>query len=209
MLGNPVDPPVQLDHPVLDGGDLDEERAHRAVDERRVGSPAVRVVVDVLLAPHEGAGFAETLDDALVRLEDLRSGELGDGLVEASPVVDRADDGDARRLAEPLVVLTEAGRHVDDARPLLGGDKIGAEHAEGVRLGREVAEERAVGPPDELGTRHGADELGAGEFGAVLGGPGLTDQVAHAVAFVDRVPDRLARPRARGLRAASTVSSSR
>ena len=150
----------------------------------------MRVVVNVLLAPHEGAGFAETLDDALVRLENLHSGELGDGLVETTPGIDRADDGDARRLAEPLVVLTEAGRHVDNARPLLGRDKIGAEHAEGVRLGSEVVEERPVGPPDEFGARHGADELGAGELGAVLGGPGLTDQVAHAVAFVDRVRDR-------------------
>ena len=50
---DPVDLLVELDHAVLDGGDLHEPRVDGLVDERRVGPPAVRVAVRVALGRDE------------------------------------------------------------------------------------------------------------------------------------------------------------
>ena len=150
----------------------------------------MRVAVDVLLAPHERARAGEALDDPLVRLEHLEVCEIGHVIVESALIVDGADDGDASRLAESLVVLTEAGGHVHDPRPVFGRDEIPGEHAEGVGLAREVVEERAVGPPDEISAGDGADENRVGELRRVGLGPGLADEVALSTALVDRVGDR-------------------
>src|SRR5208337_1606868 len=63
VLGDPGDLPVELDHAVLYGRDAHEPRAHGPVDERRVGPPAVRVAVGVVLGPHEGPRGAKSGDD--------------------------------------------------------------------------------------------------------------------------------------------------
>ena len=55
VLGHPVDLLVELEHAVLDGGDLHEPARHGAVDERRVGAPAVRVGVVVGLVADDDA----------------------------------------------------------------------------------------------------------------------------------------------------------
>ena len=178
VLGYPVDLLVELDHAVLEGRDAHEPRAHRPVDERRVGPPAVRVAVGVVLGLDERAGRPEALDDRRVGLEDLHTGVVGDLGGEPSRVVDRADDRDPGRLAGPLVVLAEARRHLDDAGALVDGDEVAAEHDEGARRVGEVGEERPVRPPDEVGALDGAEDLGALELVLVGAEAGLPDDEA-------------------------------
>ena len=63
-----------------------------------------------------------------------------------------ADHGQALRLAEPVVVLAEAGGDVDDAGALAGGDEVGGHDAEGAPVGEagEVVEEGLVAQPEEI-----------------------------------------------------------
>ena len=65
-----------------------------------------------------------------------------------------------------LVVLAEAGGHVHDAGAVFGRDEVPGEHAEGVGLAREVVEERAVGPPDEISAGDGADDTASASSAA-------------------------------------------
>lgn len=53
MVGDPADLLVQVDQAVADGGDLDEPRRHRPVDDR-VGAPAVGIVAVVGLGVNDG-----------------------------------------------------------------------------------------------------------------------------------------------------------
>ena len=55
VVGDPVDLLVELDEAVAERGDLDVPRRHRAVDDRRVGAPAVRVVVLVAVVAEDAA----------------------------------------------------------------------------------------------------------------------------------------------------------
>jgi hypothetical protein len=70
VLGHPVDVAIGGDHAVADRGDLHVPRAHRAVDQRLVGAPAVRVVVDDRLVADDRAALLQFADDQRVRVED-------------------------------------------------------------------------------------------------------------------------------------------
>ena len=77
----------------------------------------------------------------------------------AAVLVHRHERRDADGVAGDLVVLAEAGRHVDDAGALLGRHEVGAEDlerplgAEALGVGEEV-EQRPVAGADELGAAH-------------------------------------------------------
>ena len=59
VLGHPGDLLVELDHAVLELGDLDEPRRHRHVDERLAAAPAVRVGVVVGLAAQQHGALGD------------------------------------------------------------------------------------------------------------------------------------------------------
>ena len=193
VAGHPVDRLVGLEHPVADVGDLHVPGGHRLVDDRRVGAPAVRVVVGVAVVADQLTRFAQVLDDAAVGLEHVLAGPLDDVVGEATRVVDRHDHADAGFADHPLVVLAETGGHVHDAGALGGVDEVAGEDLECpfgavVRLGRvdlghvgEVREDRCVGAADEVGTLEGADLGGVLELLFVAADDGFAEQVARAV----------------------------
>ena len=129
----------------------------------------MRVVVFVGVVADDPARLLEVPDDVGVGLEDVHAGPVDDLCGEAALVVDRDDptDGDAVRLAGRLVVLAEAGRHVDGAGTLGGVDEVGCQDPEGVCAVGEEVEQRGVGASDEVGAGDGADRLGVCQLGLV------------------------------------------
>ena len=85
------------------------------------------------------------------------------------------------RVARDLVLLAEAGRHVDDTGAVLGRDEVAAEHLERVRRVGEEVEQRRVTPADELAALERADSSGLGELTGVVLEPRLGQDVARAV----------------------------
>ena len=120
----------------------------------------MRVVVDVALLAQEPPGFLEPAQDRAVRVEDLEARVVGNQRRKAATVVYRADQLDPRGLADPLVVLAEAGCQMHDSGSVLGRDEVASEHAEGVRVILEVREERPVVATDQLGAEQLSDLLG-------------------------------------------------
>ena len=80
-----------------------------------------------------------------------------------------------------LVVLAEAGRHVDDAGAVLGRHEVAGEHLERVRRVGEEVEQRPVAATDELGALDRADPLGTGQLVGVGVEPRLGEDVALPV----------------------------
>ena len=187
--GDPVDPLVQLEHPVPYGDHLHEPRIDRLVDEGRVGPPAVRVAVRVALGGDEHTSSLQVVAYRGVGVEDVASGVRGDLRGEPGLVVDRAHDCDARRLAQVVVLFTETGSHVDDAGSFVYRDEVAGEDPERAFVVREEIEQRAVGAPDQPVARHLrhrltlADQLPVG----TRAGFGEHDEVS--VYLVDGVED--------------------
>jgi hypothetical protein len=144
VVGDPVDLLVQLDQAVPECGDLDEPRVDGLVDDRRVGPPAVRVVVLVAVVADDRPPVLERLYDLRVGVEDVLALPVGNLGGEPSGVVDGNDQLDAVGLTDPLVLLAEAGGEVDDPGALLGVDVVADEDAEAVRVVGEVREDRLV-----------------------------------------------------------------
>src|SRR5208283_5957142 len=134
-------------------------RGHRPVDERGVSAPAVRVAVCVLLGLDERSRGPELLDDGCIGVEDVHPGELVDFGGESPAIVDRAQHWYPDRLAGPLVLLTEPGRHLHDARALISRDEVLAEDHEGAGRVGEEREEGAKVASDEVGSGNGAEDL--------------------------------------------------
>ena len=181
VLGHPADLLVELHHAVAELGHLDEPRRHGPVDERPRAAPAVRVRVVVGLVAHDVAGVLQGPDDVGVGVEDVDAGPWGDLGGEAPGRVHGAHDGDVVLGAGVLVVLAEAGREVDDAGALLGGDEVGGDHLEGVGLVGEEREQRDVAVPDEVAAGEGGDDGAVTELALVGAEPGLGQHVAMAV----------------------------
>ncbi len=181
VLGHPVDLLVDLDHPVLELRDRDEPRRHRALDQRAVAAPAVRVRVVVGLVAQQQTRGLEVADDRLVRLEDVHAPVGRDLLGELAARVHRDDDLDARGVGDDLVLLTEGGGDVHDARAVLGGDVVRRQHLVGVLAAQEEVERRRVLAADQVGAldpRHHRRLLA--QLAGVRGHAGLGEQVALA-----------------------------
>ena len=176
VLRDPGDLLVELDHPVTELGHLDEPGRDRLVDQRVPAAPAVRIAVLVGLPPDQVPAALQVVDDERVGVEDLHARVRRDDREEAGPVVDSEDRRDSGGLAGDLVLLAVGGGHVHDAGAVLGGDVVGRDHPEG-RLGaehrdvRQEAEQRLVGPPDELAALEPVDHV-VGDVLAELAGVG-------------------------------------
>ena len=119
----------------------------------------MRVVVLVGVVADDDAGGLEVGDHVRVGVEDVLALVVGDLGGEAAAVVDRTHQHDAVRFAHPLVVLAEAGCHVDDAGTVVVGDEVAAEHDEAVLPAGEVGQQRLVGEPGQLRSGEGAEHL--------------------------------------------------
>ncbi len=205
---DPVDLLVELDHAVLDGGDLHEPRAHRLVDERRVGAPAVRVAVGVGLGLDQRTGRLQIGGDGAVGVEHLLTRVGRDLAREPGPVVDRAHHGDARRLADVEVLLAEPRSQMHDAGALVGGDEVGPEHPERAGLVGEEREEGAVGATDQCRAGELRQRLGVAEELGVGGGAVSRDHGGRRPGARTRRTRCRARRRGPDSTAGSTVSSS-
>ena len=197
---DPVDVLVGLDQAVLEVGDLHVPARHGLVDDRRVGAPAMRVVVVDRVVADELVLVAEALGDDRVGLEHVGADHVGDLRGVAAGVVDGRHQHDAVGLAHPLVVLAVAGRGVHDPGAVLVGDEVVGEDAERVGVAGEVGEERGVGAPCDLGAGERGAHLGVvAELGGVATGSGRAEQheAGAAVRLVggrldDHVVDRRA-----------------
>ena len=179
--GHPVDLLVELEHPLLDRGDLDEPRRDALVDQGLAAAPAVRVGVVVGLAAQqdraggdraglglvarsartstsvESGGGLEVVDDLQVGVEDPQAGVVGDGVGEPAVLADRHDRLDALAVGDLLVDLTERAGGVHEADTVGGGDGVvGGDHAERTTellagVVGVVGERRVVGATDQLG----------------------------------------------------------
>ncbi len=131
-----------------------------AVDDLGLRPPRMRIAVhEVRAGGEQGAGFAQVRADRPVRRVELG---VDDAALPAQPqpvlailavALDREHRVDAVRLAQLEIVLAMVGRHVDEARALVGGDEVARQ--ERTRLGEEAAEmvHRVAGD--------GAGEVGA------------------------------------------------
>ena len=106
----------------------------------------------------DDAGGLEVRDDQRIGVEHVLADVVGDLGGEAPGVVDRADQDDAVRLADPLVVLAETGGHVHHPGAVLVGDVVVDEHPEAVGVMREVVEHRAVADTGEFASGQGRDD---------------------------------------------------
>ena len=89
----------------------------------------------------------EPLDDGLVGILYEDAFPVGNFGCELTLLIDRAHCGNSGTLEYLIVLLTEAGRRVDDTSAVLGGDVVAADDDEGtlcLEVG-EVREERLVG----------------------------------------------------------------
>ena len=198
VRGRPGDLLVELEHPLLDLGHLDEPRGDRHVDERLTAAPAVRVAVVVGLAAQQDRALGraphlplaagprlEVVDDVGVRVEDVHALVLGDGVGEAPVRPHRHDDVDAEGVGEDLVLLTEGGGDVDQAGAVLDRDVVRGQDDVALGMTQVVVEGWRVAAADELGPLEPLDHavlerlrVRATEFFAVGGEPGFGDDVA-------------------------------
>ena len=115
-LGHPIDGAVGGNELVLHLGDLDEPARTRIVHEGGIAPPAVGIVVLEGQRLEELAALFEHLQNDGVCLLDEEAVKFGAALVELALFVDEGDDGERINFADVVVVLTERGRDVDDAR---------------------------------------------------------------------------------------------
>ena len=169
VLRDPGDLLVELDHPLLDPGDLHEPGGHGAVDERVPAAPAVRVRVLVAGLPDQPALGPEVPDHRAghVLVEDVAPGDPGQGRAGGEPLVleepvehpglvEGEHHGDVVAGADVLVVLAVGGRLVHEPGAVGGGDVVGHDELPGraraEALGvREVVPQPLVAQPLEVG----------------------------------------------------------
>ena len=94
------------------------------VEQRRAAAPAVRVGVQVGLRAQQPAALAQVLDEVGVGLLDPAPRVRADTLVVGAVELHRVDDREPLLLAEPVVVLAERDRRVDDAGAVVGGHEV-------------------------------------------------------------------------------------
>ena len=149
---HPADLAVVGDQPVLERGDPHEPARDRAVDQRRVAAPAVRIVVAVGRAGEQRARGGQLAQDRLVRVEHVEAGELAEPVVERAVVAHRVLTGDPERGAGRLIVLAECRRQVHHAGAVLGADPVGGDDA---ALAGEHRQRGAIAAADQRGAAHG------------------------------------------------------
>ncbi len=149
---------------------LDEPLIHCAKDDRRLAPPTVRVAVMIILLVQQRLAHAQFVQHGLVRvaLAVLFQNGLADHLVwyllierqivrvrEAAIVVHRRINQQAMRAAEVVVVLTVAGRNVNEACARIVRDEMVA----GKKFSRAIAERMLIFELTEMLAVETADDL--------------------------------------------------
>ena len=213
MPGHPGDLLVQLHHSVTELRDLHEPARHCPVDERIRAAPAVRIAVVVGLVAHQLPRGTQVLDDHRVGVEHEHVLVRRHLAREAAAVVDGVDHADAGRVGDDLVLLAEGRGDVDDAGAVLGGDVVGGENLERVRMCTEEWEQRLVAAADKRTSLHrahlgrvlellcvrahtgGREDVALGRsVGLRLGHDGVVDVRVHGRGQVRRQRPRRRRP---------------
>ena len=195
LLGMPVHLLVDLEHPRLDRGGPDEPGVLGEIDQLAGAAPAMRVRMLVLLGEEVPSLGLEPPDDELVGLVggDQLPLELGPGgALEGAIGRHGADHREVVELPRSVVVRTESGGHVYDARAVLRGDERSGDD-DGVPprlgIGHDIERPR-VAEPDQLLPLHPTDARRFGDrLPLQLDGPGtgigndqlLATHLIHAV----------------------------
>ena len=140
---------------VVDGTHRDVPLVDEAEDERRPAAPAVRVAVLVGLQAVEAAGVAQMGHHRVGHVTHVAAGQEAEAVEEDAVLGQRRDHRQPQRLAQGVVLGAAAGGDVDDAGALQLADLVPRHDAvfETVQHplhGRQVVEEAAVAPADEL-----------------------------------------------------------
>ena len=194
MAGHPVDLLVGLGQQIRDLGDFDVPRADGLVDDRRVGAPAVRVVVLVAVVTQHPSALAELGDDLLICLEHVEVGPRRHRLGEATPVIDwhGIADLDAVGLAEGLILLAEAGSEVNHAGAFRRVYEVAGKHPERLGAMAEEVKHRLVAAACQFSAAQCADHCVRLEIrGVVLEAVSRNDvaSAAERTRFDDRIGD--------------------
>src|ERR671934_257703 len=148
----PLDSGVRVQERLPDLVDADEPVVGHAPDERRVAAPAMRVAVLVEARADQEAPFAKVAGDLIGSVAGRGAVQPAVVLVEAPRLVDRGQHRQALAPAEIEVLLTRAGRDVDDARAFLERDLVpGDDPVLDSFRRRKVVVGPPVAPADELG----------------------------------------------------------
>ncbi len=138
VLGHPVDLLVELEHPLLERGHLDEPRRDALVDQRLPAAPAVRVGVVVGLAAQQHRARRDRPGRlAVLAVAALRWSMIcrfasktsipaysSTGVGEPAVLADRHHRLDALAVGDHLVVLTEGAGGVHQPGAVGGGDEL-------------------------------------------------------------------------------------
>src|SRR5262249_5304174 len=98
-------------------------------DELGAAAPAVRIAVGDRLCSEQQVLLAQVLDDGLGDNLDGLPGQPVEPVDIDAEVVERRDDGQPELFAEEEILLTTAGRDVDDAGAFLLANLIPRNHA--------------------------------------------------------------------------------
>jgi hypothetical protein len=149
----------------------------------------VWVEVLVRLVPDQCAHLSQAAHDLGVGLEHLQALPVRHLVGESSALVHGDHHANPVRLAQALVVLSEARGHVHRARALVLADKVSGKQAEGLRLRREEVEERHIRPADEPVTPYGPGRGGSSQLLGIVSGGARPEDPALRVLLVHRVLD--------------------
>ena len=151
VVRHPVDGPVVPHEVVPQLRHLDEPGRPRVVEQRRVAAPAEGIVVREGHRREQQAAVLQVLKDQRIRVLDEGAGP-GRPLDKPALGVHQVHEGQAVLAAYPVVVLTEGGGDMHDARAVLHGDVVVADHIPGLFIRFGEAVKRLVLRALQLGT---------------------------------------------------------
>ena len=138
MVGNPVDPLVCLQQPIGKVGHAEVPRVDSSVDYRRVGPPAVWIIMVVGFVADHVALSLQVFYDVWIGVEDVLSSKFGDGRRIVAFVVDGNDQANSLFYTNSLIFFAKAGSQMNDPGPVPGLDKICPQYLERIGVVLEV-----------------------------------------------------------------------
>ena len=111
---------IELDHSIFESGYLHVPRAQRFIDDRRVGSPTVRVIMQVGFVAQYDAPRLQIFNDLFVGIEYLLTLIVWDLTRESTSIINWAKGRNPVCGAHDLIVFAETWSHVHDTRTIFG-----------------------------------------------------------------------------------------
>ena len=115
-----------LQRGLAQGINTDEELLDSSEEDRRLGAPAVRIAVDVILTAKQVTLLGKDPDHLLVAFKDILSDERGNAalLGELAVVVDGRKELQTHLAAELVIVVTVTRRDMNASAAGLEGDEL-------------------------------------------------------------------------------------